>query len=145
MLCVFFFFKQKTAYEMRISDWSSTCALPIYRRRLVRRYAIIRIAGARAECRSGLERAGQARRAVIIRHARLKMAVLIPEREIDLVLGIVLERQLLAIQTAARSEERRVGKECVSKCRSRWSPYHYKKNKQKITDRVRYGMAISNA
>src|SRR3546814_1958210 len=30
-LCVraFFFFKQKTAYEMRISDWSSACALPI--------------------------------------------------------------------------------------------------------------------
>src|SRR3546814_11233930 len=27
----------------------------------------------------------------------------------------------------ARSEERRVGKECVSTCRSRWSPYHYKK------------------
>src|SRR3546814_4731770 len=26
----FFFFKQKTAYEMRISDWSSECALPIY-------------------------------------------------------------------------------------------------------------------
>src|SRR3546814_19953924 len=23
-----------------------------------------------------------------------------------------------------RSEERRVGKECISKCRSRWSPYH---------------------
>src|SRR3546814_4406258 len=33
-----------------------------------------------------------------------------------------------AIQAAAtnttRSEERRVGKECVSTCRSRWSPYH---------------------
>src|SRR3546814_19061855 len=29
-----------------------------------------------------------------------------------------------------RSEERRVGKECVSTCRSRWSPYHSKKNKQ---------------
>src|SRR3546814_13349506 len=28
---------------------------------------------------------------------------------------------------AARSEERRVGKECVSTCRSRWSPYHKKK------------------
>src|SRR3546814_19252175 len=27
-----------------------------------------------------------------------------------------------------RSEERRVGKECVSTCRSRWSPYNYKKN-----------------
>src|SRR3546814_12092239 len=29
-----------------------------------------------------------------------------------------------------RSEERRVGKECVSTCRSRWSPYHYKKKTQ---------------
>src|SRR3546814_18504062 len=29
--------------------------------------------------------------------------------------------------TRLRSEERRVGKECVSTCRSRWSPYHYKK------------------
>src|SRR3546814_11548293 len=28
-----------------------------------------------------------------------------------------------------RSEERRVGKECVSTCRSRWSPYQSKKNK----------------
>src|SRR3546814_1309336 len=27
-----------------------------------------------------------------------------------------------------RSEERRVGKECVSTCRSRWSPYHEKNN-----------------
>src|SRR3546814_15214796 len=26
--------------------------------------------------------------------------------------------------TTPRSEERRVGKECVSTCRSRWSPYH---------------------
>src|SRR3546814_17863209 len=26
-----------------------------------------------------------------------------------------------------RPEERRVGTECVSTCRSRWSPYHYKK------------------
>src|SRR3546814_19517490 len=32
---------------------------------------------------------------------------------------------------AYRSEERRGGKECVSTCRSRWSPYHYKnKNKR---------------
>src|SRR3546814_18039951 len=28
------------------------------------------------------------------------------------------------ISGAIRSEERRVGKECVSTCRSRWSPYH---------------------
>src|SRR3546814_13137468 len=31
----------------------------------------------------------------------------------------------------ARSEERRVGKEGVSTCRSRWSPYNKKKNKKK--------------
>src|SRR3546814_11706943 len=32
-------------------------------------------------------------------------------------------------QGVARSEERRVGKECVSTCRSRWAPYHNKKKK----------------
>src|SRR3546814_15337322 len=30
----------------------------------------------------------------------------------------------LIIDLSFRSEERRVGKECVSTCRSRWSPYH---------------------
>src|SRR3546814_18832680 len=30
----------------------------------------------------------------------------------------------VSISLRARSEERRVGKECVSTCRSRWSPYH---------------------
>src|SRR3546814_14221301 len=34
-----------------------------------------------------------------------------------------------------RSEERRVGKECVSTCRSRWSPYHYKK--KSFVDHIR--------
>src|SRR3546814_14587764 len=33
----------------------------------------------------------------------------------------------------ARSEERRVGKECVSTCRSRWSPYHLKKKTRRLT------------
>src|SRR3546814_15049883 len=32
-----------------------------------------------------------------------------------------------SICAAGRSEERRVGKECVSQCRSRWSPYHQNK------------------
>src|SRR3546814_12818192 len=36
-----------------------------------------------------------------------------------------LERMAPAERSHAfRSEERRVGKECVSTCRSRWSPYH---------------------
>ena len=31
---------------------------------------------------------------------------------------------LMVLAGTARSEERRVGKECVVRCRSRWSPYH---------------------
>src|SRR3546814_16627887 len=50
--------------------------------------------------------------------------------------GICLGMQMACIESARstgidkasntefRSEERRVGKECVSTCRSRWSPYH---------------------
>src|SRR3546814_17442854 len=37
--------------------------------------------------------------------------------------GVVFAQQLPQL-SFARSEERRVGKECVSTCRSRWSPYH---------------------
>src|SRR3546814_13879601 len=32
--------------------------------------------------------------------------------------------RIAAGEYAERSEERRVGQECVSRCRSRWSPYH---------------------
>src|SRR3546814_19915716 len=38
--------------------------------------------------------------------------------------------QRLADSGWGRSEERRVGKECVSTCRSRWSPYHSIKNNE---------------
>src|SRR3546814_13926774 len=37
---------------------------------------------------------------------------------------VPLVKRLGARLIAIRSEERRVGKECVSTCRSRWSPYH---------------------
>src|SRR3546814_20216365 len=40
-----------------------------------------------------------------------------------------------------RSEERRVGKECVSTCRSRWSPYHSKKKK---TINIKYEKYLLN-
>src|SRR3546814_9464988 len=33
-------------------------------------------------------------------------------------------REFLTAMVLGRSEERRVGKECVSTCKSRWSPYH---------------------
>ena len=42
--------------------------------------------------------------------------------------AVEVEEAAVRVQTSAgvelRSEERRVGKECPSKCRSRWSPYH---------------------
>src|SRR3546814_18874577 len=44
--------------------------------------------------------------------------------EADLVVGMAGGEIL---HQSLRSEERRVGQECVSKCRSRWSPYQYKK------------------
>src|SRR3546814_18952347 len=43
----------------------------------------------------------------------------------------LLDSARLSRIIANRSEERRVGKECVSTCRSRWSPYHSKKQKNK--------------
>src|SRR3546814_11399806 len=38
--------------------------------------------------------------------------------------GLLTTIGLAAKNAILRSEERRVGKECVSTCRSRWSPYH---------------------
>src|SRR3546814_14085720 len=40
------------------------------------------------------------------------------------VAGLALEDGAATLTAFTRSEERRVGKECVSTCRSRWSPYH---------------------
>src|SRR3546814_3265806 len=83
---VIFFFKQKTAYEMRISDWSSdVCSSDLGH------------AGNHGGCRRDRPRRAPGARAAAA--------------------GGVLRRR------APRSEERRVGKECVSTRRSRWSPY----------------------
>src|SRR3546814_20366545 len=51
------------------------------------------------------------------------------------------------IASSRRSEERRVGKECVSTCRSRWSPYHEKKmttNKRKTKIKSRQQNTLQN-
>src|SRR3546814_10476026 len=90
--CVFFFFfKQKTAYEMRISDWSSdVCSsdleLPLRRQ------------GCAEDRLQGRPTAAGFR--------------------------IRARQDHPQPYHCGRSEERRVGKECVSTCRSRWSPYH---------------------
>src|SRR3546814_20398885 len=97
MFC-FFFFKQKTADEMRISDWSSYV------------------------CSSDLSSDNPNLQNVPIRTQQ--------GREIRQ--GFVAGPGFEALMTADyRSEERRVGKECVSTCRFRWSQVH----KKKITQR----------
>src|SRR3546814_8190685 len=54
---LFFFFKQKTAYEMRISDWSSTCALPTWERMArILEICVDSIASLDAACEGGADR-----------------------------------------------------------------------------------------
>src|SRR3546814_5710338 len=111
---MFFFFKQKTAYEMRISDWSSDV------------------------CSSDLSCTDTA---IAVSHAgqpawrcRVKRGNLYPEQH-QIGMRPALCRKSGSLEHAGRwlergsnrSEERRVGKEWVSTCRSRWSPYHKQK------------------
>src|SRR3546814_3141868 len=86
---LFFFFKQKTAYEMRISDWSSDV------------------------CSSDLAFVGSSHWSVSIGAGPAVGWFPLGWRE-----------PFFQWYRTSRSEERRVGKECVSTCRSRWSPYH---------------------
>src|SRR3546814_3906084 len=94
-----FFFKQKTAYEMRISDWSSdVCSSDLVDLRPSRQ---VQLRPVRQEIETGLRQF----------HPPLAHQPLVQFR-------------LQRMQVSHRSEERRVGKECVSTCRSRWSPSH---------------------
>src|SRR3546814_3816013 len=112
MLCYFFFFKQKTAYEMRISDWSSdVCSSDLLSNTLLESLASGLAAvcfdcdtGPREVVRDGVD-------GVLVR----------PNG--DVYFGEKGMRKT-AEGLRERSEERRVGKECVSTCRSRWSPNH---------------------
>src|SRR3546814_2860915 len=106
--CVFvFFFKQKTAYEMRISDWSSDV------------------------CSSDLLIFTLGREDVFsfgdlgLKNSLTKQYGLNQPFKVEEALPIVEKWQPYRSYAAlARSEERRVGKECVSTCSYRWSPYH---------------------
>src|SRR3546814_5299636 len=104
----FFFCKQKTAYEMRISDWSSDV------------------------CSSDLVEAGPrgeqpVQKDVVRQGDCIALMEAMPEASVDMVFAdppynLQLEGELLRPNN--RSEERRVGKECVGTCRSRWWQYH---------------------
>src|SRR3546814_15313297 len=50
-------------------------------------------------------------------------------QDVAAITAIARARGIVTLIDNTRSEERRVGKECVSTCRSRWSLYHYKKKK----------------
>src|SRR3546814_3587624 len=104
MCCTcFFFFKQKTAYEMRISDWSSdVCSSDLEVSSVREQLADYRLV------RFDMTRSDAEQRALLDRYQLFGPPAL----------------QLFAPSGDERSEERRVGKECVSTCRSRWSPYH---------------------
>src|SRR3546814_20633675 len=56
-----------------------------------------------------------------------------PPTSMSLVLASTVPASGAAGWSLDRSGERRVGKECVGKCRSRWSRYHEKKKKQDTT------------
>src|SRR3546814_8350695 len=94
--CCVFFFKQKTAYEMRISDWSSdVCSSDL-----------LSALGDDAGSSPGGD-------------TNILLIGLDSRKAMD---GSDLPAEF--VTDKLRSEERRVGKECVSTCRSRWSPYH---------------------
>src|SRR3546814_5029833 len=94
-----FFFKQKTAYEMRISDWSSdVCSSDLAKFKGTRKEELL-VAIFQLDCSICL-----------VKPYCLQFATVIYKYS--------------SSQLDTRSEERRVGKECVSTCRSRWSPYH---------------------
>src|SRR3546814_2421954 len=104
-----FFFKQKTAYELRISDWSSdVCSSDL-------------AVGGGDQPDVDADRAAAAE--------PVDLALLDGPQQLGLQADVHLadlveqEGALVGFLELARSEERRVGQECVRTCRSRWSQY----------------------
>src|SRR3546814_2972757 len=102
VLTMFFFFSSRRRHtRCALVTGVQTCALPISCSTSATAWFAHRFAGLH------LELANQ--------------AVALVEQADD---GDALGHRGRAFDAADRSEERRVGKECVSTCRSRWSPYH---------------------
>src|SRR3546814_14741568 len=99
---------------MRISDWSSdVCSSDLFRRE--RQFDGLFLG-------ADLDGEGVAVLDPLALRQFLEAPIAPPSGEhIEQALVLVGDKVL---QQAVRSEERRVGKECVSTCRTRWSPYH---------------------
>src|SRR3546814_14938390 len=119
MMC--FFFKQKTAYEMRISDWSSDVCSSDLRILIGFEQAV----SMRLQQDDTVAAGGSMTDDQIIKAMMDAMGDAADKTHImnDISVG--------EMQTMARSEERRVGNECVSTCRFRRTRYHSKKKKDK--------------
>src|SRR3546814_3396870 len=106
MPMILFFLEQKTAYEMRISDWSSDVCSSDLRFRPGAIFAFVRWAANDYGTVS----------------SRIDIVRAVGAGEPFTTMPFVRPGGDILLKIEGRSEERRVGKECVSKCRSRWSP-----------------------
>src|SRR3546814_2961063 len=104
-----FFFKQNTAYEMRISDWSSDVCSSDLVAKQIKEGSLDRLRAGEFNIVLGLELA----RAMGV-FVGDKVTMRAPE-------GQVTPAGVIPRLKQFRSDERRVGKEYVSTCRSRWS------------------------
>src|SRR3546814_19753780 len=130
ILCCFFF-KQKTAYEMRISDWSSdVCSSDLdfraFRASPQADGAVLAAAAALRQTRRMGEGDGTDLLIVGLSATDYVGHGTGTEGSEMCLQMLALDRELGDFFARLRSEERRVGNECVSTCRSRGSPYPLK-------------------
>src|SRR3546814_13357158 len=98
---------------MRISDWSSdVCSSDLSTATIT---SVVLCARARPRFEG---------RPVAPRRVGAYMRGAVHARRTTLALASILSITLALLLIGSRSEERRVGKECVSTCRYRWVPYH---------------------
>src|SRR3546814_5391513 len=113
LLLFFFFFKQKTAYELRISDWSSdVCSSDLTTQR-----------GKRGGWSSGSDAKSSGGE---VRLGRSGDSHFYADTAVDgtnIRMMVDSGASIVALTRRDRSEERRVGKEWVRTCRTRWEPY----------------------
>src|SRR3546814_7983516 len=113
---MFFFIKQKTAYEMRISDCSSdVCSSDLLKR--LHTLSIQKNRISTLPNNIGELSVLKVRSIITLHNCHLHLLFYCASRS-----SRFLSRT--TISSPKRSEERRVGKECVSTGRTRWSPYH---------------------